>query len=206
MSDIQTSQTEAPEPEVRPAPARRRGRPQKARGAANLSDKAAAQWTVRGAPTNGDYTTALMEWRPRAAQGDVLGHMYCNGLGVVQSYAEAAKWWQSAAAQGDVHAQSSLGHLYYNGLGVVQSYAEAARLFWLAAEQGHAVAQNKLGLMYIFDRGVSQDDVLAYMWFHNAAAQGNCQRRSKISPPGRSKTSPLDVMRYAVLGGCPGSP
>ena len=31
-----------------------------------------------------------------------------------------------------------------------------------------------------------------------------CQRRSKISPPGRSKTSPLDVMRYAVLGGCPG--
>ena len=36
--------------------------------------------------------------------------------------------------------------------------------------------------------------------------RGPCQRRSKISPPGRSKTSPLDVMRYAVLGGCPGSP
>ena len=35
---------------------------------------------------------------------------------------------------------------------------------------------------------------------------GICQRRSKISPPGRSKTSPLNVMRYAVLGGCPGSP
>ena len=37
-------------------------------------------------------------------------------------------------------------------------------------------------------------------------AGGSCQRRSKISPPGRSKTSPLNVMRYAVLGGCPGSP
>ena len=36
--------------------------------------------------------------------------------------------------------------------------------------------------------------------------QARCQRRSKISPPGRSKTSPLNVMRYAVLGGCPGSP
>ena len=36
--------------------------------------------------------------------------------------------------------------------------------------------------------------------------RSHCQRRSKISPPGRSKTSPLDVMRYAVLGGCPGSP
>ena len=31
--------------------------------------------------------------------------------------------------------------------------------------------------------------------------QEGCQRRSKISPPGRSKTSPLNVMRYAVLGG-----
>ena len=38
------------------------------------------------------------------------------------------------------------------------------------------------------------------------AAELKCQRRSKISPPGRSKTSPLNVMRYAVLGGCPGSP
>ena len=34
----------------------------------------------------------------------------------------------------------------------------------------------------------------------------SCQRRSKTSPPERSKTSPLNVMRYAVLGGCPGSP
>ena len=39
-----------------------------------------------------------------------------------------------------------------------------------------------------------------------AIAIAMCQRRSKISPPGRSKTSPLNVMRYAVLGGCPGSP
>ncbi len=38
------------------------------------------------------------------------------------------------------------------------------------------------------------------------AYDSKCQRRSKISPPGRSKTSPLNVMRYAVLGGCPGSP
>ena len=41
--------------------------------------------------------------------------------------------------------------------------------------------------------------------FH-LAGRCRCQRRSKNSPPGRSKTSPLNVMRYAVLGGCPGSP
>ena len=34
-------------------------------------------------------------------------------------------------------------------------------------------------------------------------AEGFCQRRSKVSPPGRSKTSPLDVMPCAVLGVVP---
>ena len=37
--------------------------------------------------------------------------------------------------------------------------------------------------------------------FQDSRTGKNYQRRSKISPPGRSKTSPLNVMRYAVLGG-----
>ena len=45
-----------------------------------------------------------------------------------------------------------------------------------------------------------------FPWYNTEHRHGGCQRRSKISPPGRSKTSPLNVMRYAVLGGCPGSP
>ena len=46
----------------------------------------------------------------------------------------------------------------------------------------------------------------AYEMRELGQTRDTCQRRSKISPPGRSKTSPLNVMRYAVLGGCPGSP
>ena len=49
-------------------------------------------------------------------------------------------------------------------------------------------------------------EALMVVAYQNGLATHNCQRRSKISPPGRSKTSPLNVMRYAVLGGCPGSP
>jgi TPR repeat protein len=51
----------------------------------------------------GDYTTALAEWRPLAAQGDAnaqfinLGIMYANGEGVPQDYAEAAKWLRLSA-------------------------------------------------------------------------------------------------------------
>ena len=50
------------------------------------------------------------------------------------------------------------------------------------------------------------DDYSRYIIAWKLCTNMNCQRRSKISPPGRSKTSPLNVMRYAVLGGCPGSP
>ena len=53
----------------------------------------------------------------------------------------------------------------------------------------------------------AQRYLASFAWRYNRRYQLNtCQRRSKISPPGRSKTSPLNVMRYAVLGGCPGSP
>ena len=33
-----------------------------------------------------------------------------------------------------------------------------------------------------------------------------CQRRCKFSPLGRSKSSPLNVLRNTVVAGCPGSP
>ena len=51
---------------------------------------------------NGDYATALKEWKPLAEQGDVdaqyhLGVMYDNGDGVSQDYKEAVRWYTLAA-------------------------------------------------------------------------------------------------------------
>lgn len=81
---------------------------------------------------NGDYITALHEWVPLAEEGnDVaqlgVGFMYRDGLGVVQDYAEAVRWYRLAADQGNVYAQYDLGVMYRDGLGIVQDYAEAAR-------------------------------------------------------------------------------
>ena len=73
-------------------------------------------------------------------------------------------------------------------------------LGWLHAECGdfeNAILFNEKGVSASRDQGDPETI---------ANCELNCQRRSKISPPGRSKTSPLNVMRYAVLGGCPGSP
>jgi len=54
---------------------------------------------------NGDYATALREWKPLAEQGyynaqNNLGVMYDSGRGVPQDYKTAVKWYRLAAEQG----------------------------------------------------------------------------------------------------------
>ncbi len=72
-----------------------------------LAAPAAGQDYQKGleAYNNGDYATALREWRPLAEQGHAgaqynLGNMYDKGMGVPQDYIQAHMWWNLAAAQG----------------------------------------------------------------------------------------------------------
>jgi hypothetical protein len=91
---------------------------------------------------NGDYATALREWRPLAEQGDTkgrnsIGWLYFNGEGVAQDYAKAKLWFRLAAEQGDTRAQSNLGYMYGTGQGVPIDQVLAYMWFILAAAQGH---------------------------------------------------------------------
>ena len=127
---------------------------------------------------NGDYATALQEWRPLAEQGNAgaqfnLGFMYRNGYGVPQDDTEAMSWYRLAAEQGHVGAQFNLAFMFKNGLGVPQDFAEAVKWYRLAAEQGDALGQSNLGLMYKNGLGVPQDFVMAHMWFNLASANGH---------------------------------
>ncbi len=127
---------------------------------------------------NGDYVTALNEWRPLAEQGHAfaqfnLGWMYENGHGVVQNVKAAAKWYRLAAEQGHANAQSNLGLMYSNGNGVVQDYKAAVKWVRLAAEQGYADAQNNLGWMYENGKSVLQDYATAHAWYNIAASNSN---------------------------------
>jgi len=67
----------------------------------------------RAAYNSGDYATALRLWHPLAEQGDAivqfnLGLLYYWGRGglqdSVQDYVEAHKWFNLAAARGNLHA------------------------------------------------------------------------------------------------------
>ena len=130
------------------------------------------------AAQNGDFATALKEWKPLAEEGNAvaqnnLGLMYHNGWGVPQDDKEAVYWYRLAVEQGYAIAQYNLGLMYEKGKGVPQDDKEAARLYRLAAEQGYADAQGNLGVMYVFGKGVTKDFVYAHMWGNIALMNGN---------------------------------
>ena len=126
----------------------------------------------------GDFKTAFKEWIPLAESGDALtqlliGSMYDQGKGVIQSYVEAVKWYRFAADQGNATAQYFVGASYANGKGVEQNDIEAIKWFRLAADQGDATAQNFIGMIYENGSGSIQNDVIAHMWYNVGSANGS---------------------------------
>ena len=137
------------------------------------------------AAQNGDFATALKEWKPLAEQGDALaqynlGVMYDTGEGVPQDYKEAVRWYRLAAEQGHADAQYNLASMYDNGDGVPQDYKEAVRWYRLAAEQGNAKAQYNLANRYYFGEGVIKDIVYAHMWKNISASNGIDEARKDL--------------------------
>lgn len=116
-----------------------------------------------------DYLKAVQVWRPLAQAGDPdaqfrLGVMYAEGKGVAPDDAEAALWFERAAAQGNPSAQYNLGASYVDGAGVSKDMETAAKWFRRAADQGIVLAQLNLGMLYAAGAGVPQDNVEAMKW------------------------------------------
>ncbi|HUP67192.1 MAG TPA: tetratricopeptide repeat protein, partial [Sphingomicrobium sp.] len=88
-----------------------------------------------------DYSHAVAIWRPLAEKGDAdaafnLGQAYRLGRGVPTNLSTAKNWFERAARQNHVDAQTTLGLLLF------QNGDQAEGLKWLkaAAEQGEARA------------------------------------------------------------------
>ena len=127
---------------------------------------------------DGDYATALQEWKPLAEQGYAfaqynLGILYEYGNGVPKDYVEAVEWYRLSAEQGYAISQYSLGLMYSNGYGVLKDKAEAVKWWRLSAEQGYVYAQGMLGIMYELGEGVLKDDITAHMWYNIASGNGH---------------------------------
>jgi TPR repeat protein len=101
-----------------------------------------------------------------------LGAAYKDGRGILQSYNEAAKWFQYAAMQGYASAQSNLGVCYAEGQGVPQSYGKAIEWYLKAAEQGLAIAQLNSGVCCLEGRSIPQSNENGIEWYRLAVEQG----------------------------------
>lgn len=120
-----------------------------------------------------DYTRAVAIWRPLADKGDAdaefnLGQAYRLGRGVPINLPAAKTWFERAAEQGHVDAETTLGLLLF------QNGDQPAGLKWLkkAADQGEPRALLVYGTALVNGDSVTQDPVLGYAYVSRAAAQG----------------------------------
>ena len=73
--------------------------------------------------------------------------MYGVGLGVLQDYKEAVKWYTKSAEQGFSGASSNLALMYVIGLGVFKDYVMAHMYWTIAAVNGYEGAINLRGIV-----------------------------------------------------------
>jgi TPR repeat protein len=117
----------------------------------------------------------LLRIAAKAEIGDAqhaLGVLYLQGRGVSRDPAEAARWFERAARNGNLAGEVEHAILLFNGEGMPANEALAAKGFRRAAARGNAIAQNRLARLYARGRGVPQNRVESAAWHMAAAAQG----------------------------------
>ena len=144
-----------------------------------------------------DYSGAVAIWRPLAEKGDAdaefnLGQAYRLGRGVPTNLSAAKTWFERAANQGHVDAETTLGLLLF------QNGEQAEGLKWLkkAADQGEPRALLVYGTALVNGDSVTQDPVLGYAFVSRAAAQGLQPAKDTLDQ--LDKMLPLDDRKRGV--------
>lgn len=120
-----------------------------------------------------DLVDQLSEEEADAELRYYIGICYKEGYEVEHDYAEALRWFKSAAELGNTAAKYELGHAYEKGNGVAVDYGLALKWYGVAARAGNAMANLALGLMYDEGRGVAQNPAKAAEWYRKASDLGN---------------------------------
>ena len=146
---------------------------------------------ARGSKEHIDQLRRWAEKRKAWAQF-TLGCRYHEGVGVDQSYQQAAELYVLAANQGYASAQYHLGILYAKGQGVDQSYERAAEYWEAAAQQGMAEAQFNLGALYFNGQGVERSNESGREWMIKAAEKGDEKaiKQLQIMDKNEGRTTP----------------
>ena len=130
----------------------------------------------------GDYATALQEWRPLAEQGDAaarygLGMMYLLGNEVGKDELEGLQLLRLSAEQGHGRAQGQLGYMYYSGRTVTEDRFKGLEWYRLSAEHGDALSQHTLGLI----AQTEENYIDSVKWNRLAAEQGRASSQLTLA-------------------------
>jgi TPR repeat protein len=141
-----------------------------------------AGWAeAEAAARQGDFDTALREWRALAAQGDAkaaydIGYCYQNGTGIPRDFAQALVWYQKSADQGDADGMVGLATIYSRGEGVPKDEEKALPWWRRAASLGQMQAQ-----LWIAAHSIVLDDTpTAIIWAERSANQGYVRAQLKL--------------------------
>jgi TPR repeat protein len=111
-------------------------------------------------------TAAALHWLMMAEQNTgsskrisqyQLGHFYEHDADDAPNYAEATRWYRSAAEGGDYRSQQILGDFYESGKGVPNDYIQALKWYLLSAANSYG----KPGIKEFHAGALKARDVLA---------------------------------------------
>jgi TPR repeat protein len=162
-----------------------------------------------------DWTAAIREFRPLAAEGNAqaqarLGHMLFEGLGGQRDDVEGMRLLNAAAASGDPLAQHWLGSAYFLGRAVPKDMAQALIWFGRAADKGQPESLHAMGEIHFNGLGVNKDEARGVEYYRRAAEKNwpaSQERLASLSWDGRAmptdKAKALDYARPAANAGRP---
>ncbi|MGK2924340.1 MAG: hypothetical protein ACSLE2_01835, partial [Lysobacterales bacterium] len=173
------------------------------------------------AHAQGDYATAMTEWRdvtdgpPTAVSPGIfvethyaVAMLYWEGRGVAQDFGQARHWLERAAGMNHAAAQVKLGFLYTDGKGVAQDHARAFEWFSKAAKQGNVDALYNLGVSYLYGWGTEPDATLAKQYLAAASALGDEAAEAALqgllaaapdAGPASAGTEPVEIPADTVV-------
>jgi localization factor PodJL len=108
-----------------------------------------------------------------------LAKLYEEGqAGLARSPAEARRWTERAAQNGERGAMHNLALYYYEGVGGPKNPAAAGEWFLRAARRGLVDSQYNLAKLYEGGYGVALNPAEAYKWYLIAARSGDAESRA----------------------------